>query len=232
MKEEPQYNDVYYQNTTSHSQIMDVVEGDSLSLKKLQVPIDWHQIFGNAQPIEIEIGFGKGRFLLEASKENPHKNYIGVERAQKYVLMTRDRFIKYLQRNDIIEDIGLFENVRLVWTDANFFISRYVKDETVHAYHIYFPDPWPKARQQKRRIFRNNEFLEAITRTLIAETGKLFIATDSAEYFCEIQERLAHYTQLEPVTFEESAYTHITTNFERKYMNEGRSIYRTVYTRF
>lgn len=120
MKEEPQYNEVYYQNTTSHSEIMDVVEGNSLALKNLHAPIDWHQIFGKAHPVEIEIGFGKGRFLLEVSKENPHKNYIGVERAQKYVLITRDRFVKYLQHNDISKDIGLFENVRLVWTDANF----------------------------------------------------------------------------------------------------------------
>ncbi len=229
MKEEPQYNEVYYQNTTSHSEIMDVVEGNSLALKNLHAPIDWHQIFGKAQPIEIEIGFGKGRFLLEVSKENPHKNYIGVERAQKYVLITRDRFVKYLHHNSISKDSGMFENVRLVWTDANFFISRYVQDETVQAYHIYFPDPWPKARQQKRRIFRNNEFLEAITRTLKPDNGRLYIATDSAEYFGEIQERLAHYTPLEPVTFAESEHTHITTNFERKYMNEGRNIYRSVH---
>ena len=208
---------------------MDVVHGDSFALNDHHAPIDWKQIFGNTQPIEIEIGFGKGRFLLEASKENPHKNYIGVERAQKYVLITRDRFAKYLHHNSISEDCGMFENVRLVWTDANFFISRYVQDETVQAYHIYFPDPWPKARQQKRRIFRNTEFLEAINRTLKPDIGKLYIATDSAEYFGEIQERLAHYPQLEPATFAESDYKHITTNFERKYINEGRSIYRSVH---
>ena len=229
MKAEPQYNDVYYENMTSHSEIMDVVKGNVSVLKHMHVPIDWHQIFGNAQPVEIEIGFGKGRFLLEASRENPLKNYVGVERAKKYVLITRDRFVKYLEHNSIRQEIGLFENVRLVWTDANFFISRYVPHETVHAYHIYFPDPWPKARQQKRRIFRNNEFLDAITRTLNAEIGKLYIATDSAEYFSEIQERLAHYTELEPVTCQECDYRHITTNFERKYMNEGRNIYRAVH---
>ncbi len=229
MKEEPQYNEVYYQNTTSHSKIMDVVSGDSFALNDLHAPIDWKQIFGNTQPIEIEIGFGKGRFLLEASKENPDMNYIGVERAQKYVLITRDRFVKYLHHNSISDDCGMFENVRLVWTDANFFISRYVQDETVQAYHIYFPDPWPKARQHKRRIFRNNEFLEAINRTLKPDIGKLYIATDSAEYFGEIQDRLAHNTQLESATFAESDYRHITTNFERKYINEGRNICRSVH---
>ena len=229
MNAEPRYNEVYYQNTTSHSQIMDVVDGDSFALNDLHSPIDWNQVFGNTHPLEIEIGFGKGRFLLEASKENPHKNFIGVERAQRYVLMTRDRFVKYLQHNGISKDIGMFENVRLVWTDANFFITRYVPDESIHTYHIYFPDPWPKSRHQKRRIFRNNEFLAAITRTLNADVGKLCIATDSAEYFCEIQQRLSVYTQLTSSTFEESDYRHITTNFEKKYMNEGREIYRSVY---
>lgn len=229
MNAEPRYNEMYYQNTTSHSQVLDVVDGKSESLVELPTPIDWEQLFGNTHPVEIEIGTGKGRFLHEASKQNPHINYIGVERAQKYVEITRDRFVKYLRHNGIDKSIGLFRNVRIVWTDANFFLSRYVPDESVKAYHIYFPDPWPKVRQHKRRIFRNRDFLSAITRTLYSAGGRLYIATDFAEYFSEIQERLSIYTHLESIQHEESKYKTITTNFERKYLHEGREIFRAIY---
>ena len=90
--------------------------------------------------MEIEIGFGKGRFLLEASKRHPKVNYIGVERAQKYVELTRERFEKYIRHFGVDRASGTFSNVRLAWTDANYFLTRYVATVSVQAYHIYFPD--------------------------------------------------------------------------------------------
>ena len=229
MNAEPRYNDLYYKCITSHSQIIDVVHGSAVSLHDYSSPLDFQELFSNTYPVEIEIGFGKGRFLLEASKAFPHKNYIGVERAQKYVELTRERFEKYMRHYCVEKKSGMFDNVRLAWTDANYFLTRYVPDESVHAYHIYFPDPWPKAKQQKRRIFRNKDFLSAISRSLIPDGGKLYVVTDYAEYFCEIQERLSLSTMLQSIPFDASAYKHIATNFELKYRLEGRKIYRATY---
>ena len=229
MNAEPRYNDIYYECTTFQSQIIDVVRDNAVSLHDLPTPIDWQILFGNKHPVEVEIGFGKGRFLLEVSKQFPQINYIGVERAQKYVALTRERFEKYIRHFSVDKNSGKFQNVRLVWTDANYFITRYVPEESVQAYHIYFPDPWPKARQQKRRIFRNKDFLTAITRTLTLDGGKLYVATDYAEYFSEIQERLSELKELKPVPLISSGYQHIDTNFETKYRLEGRKIYRAVY---
>lgn len=229
MNAEPRYNDIYYKCTTSHSQMIEAVQDNAVPLHDLPSPIDWQNLFGNTYPVEIEVGPGKGRFLLEASKQFPQINYIGVERAQKYVEITRERFKKYMRHFSIERDSGMFENVRLAWTDANYFLTRYVPDESVQAYHIYFPDPWPKARQQKRRIFRNKDFLSAITRTLISNEGRLYVVTDFAEYFSEIQERLANLTTLKSVPLNSSGYEHISTNFEMKYRSEGRKIYRVVY---
>ena len=229
MNVEPRYNEFYYQNTTSNSQVLDAVDGNTMSLHDFPIPIVWQQLFGNNHPVEIEIGTGKGRFLLEASKQYPHINYIGVERAQKYALITRDRFVKHLRHNGRDQIQSNFENVRIVWTDASFFITRYVPHESVQAYHIYFPDPWPKARHQKRRLFRNNDFLSAIRRTLNSDGGKLYIATDFADYFGEIQERLSIHSQLKSISHEESDYKHISTNFESKYIHEGREIFRVIY---
>ena len=89
MRENPNYNEIYYQRTTSHSQVIDIVTERVVLLSELEAPMDWELLFGNTYPVEIEIGSGKGRFLLEASKRHPKVNYIGVERAQKYVELTR-----------------------------------------------------------------------------------------------------------------------------------------------
>lgn len=231
MNSEPRYNDLYYKRTTSHSEIIDVIQGNAIPLHELPGPINWQTLFGNTHPVEIEVGMGKGRFLLEASKQFPQVNYIGVERAQKYVEITRERFEKYMLHFSVDKTAGIFQNVRLAWTDANYFLMRYVPDESVQAYHIYFPDPWPKARQQKRRIFRNKDFLSAITRTLTTDGGKLYVATDFAEYFSEIRERLAQLDKLKPIEQDSNDYKHITTNFEMKYRLEGREIYRAVYAK-
>ena len=232
MRENPDYNDIYYQNTTVHSQIIDIVTKRVVSLKELAVPIDWEAFFGNAYPVEIEVGFGKGRFLLEASKRHPQVNYIGVERAQKYVELTQKRFEKYMRHFGVDRTSGTFSNVRLVWTDANYFVTRYVPTASVQAYHIYFPDPWPKKRQRKRRIFRNQDFLSALTDTLKSDSGRLYIATDYKAYFWEIQERLSQVSALRPVAENLGPDRDIATNFEMKYTLEGRKIYRAVYETF
>ena len=241
MNEEPRYNDIYYQRTTHHSQIIDIVQETAIALSEFRAPIDWQVLFDNMHPVEIDIGSGKGRFLLEASRQHPKVNYLGVERARKYVDLTRERFKKYMRHFSVDKRSGTFANVRLAWTDANYFLTRYVPAESVQAYHIYFPDPWPKKRQRKRRIFRNHDFLSALTRTLTSDNGKLYIVTDYAEYFEEIQERLAAYYDDNPckagantnplhrVSLDSSGYEHIETNFEMKYLLKGRPIYRAVY---
>ncbi len=229
MRENPNYNEIYYQHTTSHSQVIDIVTGQVVPLSELEAPINWESFFGNVYPVEIEIGSGKGRFLLEASKRHPKVNYIGVERAQKYVEITQERFEKYIRHFGVDRTSGTFSNVRLVRTDANYFLTRYVPETSVQAYHIYFPDPWPRKRQRKRRLFRNRDFLEALTRTLKLEGGRLYIVTDHAEYFQEIQERLTGLPVLHLIDAALRPDSDITTHYEMKYILEGRPIYRVVY---
>ena len=246
MRENPNYNEIYYQHTTSHSQVIDIGTEQVVPLSALDAPIHWERFFGNTYPVEIEIGSGKGRFLLEASKRHPKVNYIGVERAQKYVEITQERFEKYIRHFGVDRTSGTFSNVRLVRTDANYFLTRYVPETSVQAYHIYFPDPWPRKRQRKRRIFRNRDFLVALTRTLKSEGGRLYIVTDHEEYFQEIQERLAGLTDnsrlflnignrvvgqpvLHPIDTALRPDSDITTHYEAKYVSEGRPIYQAVY---
>ena len=178
-------------------------------------------MFHNGRPVEIEIGCGKGRFLINSAMANPDINYIGIERALRYFRIMKERVV----RRELT-------NTRLLRDDAVYFVERFIPEEAVSAYHIYFPDPWPKKRHRKRRIF-NPGFLEEIIRTLSTD-GTLDFATDFVEYYEEIRalldasDRLA---RLDEIPERVRALGGDLTNFETKYSAEGRAIYRGAYVK-
>ncbi|MBI3092059.1 MAG: tRNA (guanosine(46)-N7)-methyltransferase TrmB [Candidatus Tectomicrobia bacterium] len=139
--------------------------------------LSWGHLFGNQAPVELEVGFGKGMFLLSEAAARPQVNFVGLEVAGKYHHHT-------LQR---VEGRRL-QNVRLIHGEAGEVISRHVADTSLQAIHIYFPDPWHKKRHKKRRLFGPG-FLYHAARTL-RRNGALYIATDYAEYFDSIVERV------------------------------------------
>lgn len=200
------------------SALIDLREDKQTSLAEIAPPINWQELFGNENPVEVEIGCGKGRFLLEASRQHPEINYIGVERALKYVQRTKERLLK--------------ENatgVVLIWSDAAYLVDRYIGEGTVEAYHVYFPDPWPKKRHRKRRLFRNEVWIRGLIRTLNSSGGRIHVATDYAEYFYEIHDCLTHTSPLVYLSPDSLGTEHIPTSFEVKYRAEGRQIYRAIY---
>jgi tRNA (guanine-N7-)-methyltransferase len=191
--------------------------------------IDWRAVFGNDHPVELEIGFGKGLFLLNASQASPHANFVGIEILRKYQLYAATRFAKR----------GL-KNVRLVKADAREFLRDYVSDQSFQAIHVYFPDPWWKKRHMKRRVFMT-DFAAQCERTL-SSGGRLCVVTDVADYFTVICELLAQHTRLkglhpgvEPrLSLDRKEPAHdldYLTNFERKFRKEGRAIHRCIYVK-
>lgn len=181
----------------------------------------WDRLFDNEKPVEVEIGCGKGRFLINSAMAYPHIDYIGIERALRYFRIMKERVV----RRELA-------NVRLLRDDAVYFVERFIPDGAVSAYHIYFPDPWPKKRHRKRRLF-NTRFLEEIERTLAAG-GTLDFATDYVEYFEEIQALLEASDRLDvlgeiPERVRELGRD--LTNFETKYTAEGRAIHRGAYVK-
>jgi tRNA (guanine-N7-)-methyltransferase len=185
-------------------------------------PLDWQAVFGNAAPVEIEVGFGKGLFLLTAAQACPAVNFLGIEIARKYQLFTATRLAKR----------GL-RNVRLVKADARQFLRDHVASSACQAIHIYFPDPWWKKRHHKRRLF-TPEFLAQCARVL-RNAGRLHIATDVEESFRMITEVVAAQPSLRslpPQDPHEPAHDlDYLTNFERKFRKEGKTIYRQSYER-
>ncbi len=179
-------------------------------------PLDWRQVFSNAQPVEIEVGFGKGLFLLNQSQARPDVNFFGVEIERKYVLFTAGRLTK-----------RKIANVRLACTDARWLLRERVATASVAAVHVYFPDPWWKHRHRKRRVF-TAEFAEQIARVLVPG-GRLHFLSDVRAYFDESVQMLAAQGHLLPLAVSEPDAAEYRTNFERKYRQEGRPIYRALY---
>jgi tRNA (guanine-N7-)-methyltransferase len=184
--------------------------------------LDWQRIFGNDLPVEVEVGFGKGLFLITAAQACPAVNFLGIEVLRKYQLYTATRLAKR----------GL-KNVRLVKADARELLRDRAPTASLQAIHVYFPDPWWKKRHLKRRVF-TADFTVQCERSL-RPGGRLFVVSDVEEYFSLISELLKQNTRLRPLPpADPNQPTHdldYLTNFERKYRKEGRPVYRGVYER-
>lgn len=185
--------------------------------------LDWKEAFGDLSRVEIEIGIGKGRFLLAVAALRPDCGFLGVEWANEYLRVAETRAAKR----------GL-KNVRFIRIDAKRLVERGIPLESVHAYYVFYPDPWPKKRHHKRRFFEPST-IEALARTLVPGGG-LHVATDHDEYWAVIQPLLDAHPAFErlpsfggpdfPLPQEEPL-----TNFEVKYAVEGRSRNRASWRR-
>ncbi|NLK42420.1 MAG: tRNA (guanosine(46)-N7)-methyltransferase TrmB [Planctomycetes bacterium] len=181
--------------------------------------LDFEVIFGRSGPVEIEIGSGKGTFLVSQAGAFEKTNFLGIEWANKVYRYAVDRIGRW----------GL-KNVRLIRTDAADFLAEHVADESVEGFHLYFPDPWPKKRHHKRRFFCS-ENLEQMLRCL-KPGGWINIATDHQDYFEQIQTVTRQAVEggrakiipfIRPVGAGQGEY--VGTNYERKYLKEGRPTY-------
>ena len=174
------------------------------------VRLDLAQLFGNANRVVLEIGSGKGRFLIGSATEQPDVNFIGVEKSLHYHRVIAERAGKR----------GL-RNVRLINYDAFPVLRDMIPDAALSEIHIYFPDPWPRKREQKRRIIRV-EVLAEMRRTLVAGGSGIYV-TDHREYFESAAPLIAQFFRSE--TRVPGPDDPPRTNYEAKYRAEGRGIY-------
>jgi tRNA (guanine-N7-)-methyltransferase len=130
---------------------------------------DLAQCFGRAAPVVLEIGFGNGEQLLLAAQADPGRNYLGVEVHRPGV----GRLLRALARAGV-------ENVRIIWHDAVEVLQHEIGAGALAEIRIYFPDPWPKKRQQKRRLIQP-DFVQLLIDKL-AGGGRLHLATDWQDY--------------------------------------------------
>lgn len=130
------------------------------------------EVFGNDRPLHIEIGMGKGQFLLALAQQNPDINYIGIERYSSVLL-------RALEKYDTEEYSGL-ENIRFICMDANDLPEVFAAGEVDRIY-LNFSDPWPKARHARRRL-TSAHFLGLYEKVLV-EGGEVQFKTDNRALF-------------------------------------------------
>lgn len=173
------------------------------------VRLDLPALFGNAHPIVLEIGSGKGRFLIATALERPEVNLIGIEKSLHYHRVIRNRVLK-----------RKLTNIRLINHDAYLVLQKMIPDASIAEVHIYFPDPWPRPKEQKRRIIRP-EVLREIRRVLVEDGSGIYV-TDHRQYFEKAAPLIEQFFRAErriPGPDDPPR-----TNYEAKYRAEGREI--------
>ncbi len=187
------------------------------TFEELPRPWDSNALFGRRAPLEVEIGSGKGLFLRTAAAARPEINLLGIEVAQKYARFAAAALAKR----------GL-SNAKVVAADALRVFTEVLRDESLAAVHIYFPDPWWKKRHKKRRVMRES-LVRDVERTL-QPGGMLHFWTDVEEYYHESLALLAAHTRLSgPLEVPEAAAAHdldYRTHFERRMRLQDEPVYR------
>jgi len=156
-------------------------------------------VFGRQAPLELDLGCGRGRFLLARAAANPGLNFLGVDR-----LLIR---LRKLDRRAV--EAGL-TNIRLLRADAEDVIGARIPTGAVSTCYVYFPDPWPKRRHHIRRLV-SPVFVDALDR-ILAPAGIIHLATDHADYFAAMQKvwdadpRFCRVPAYEPTEAEETDF--------------------------
>lgn len=181
----------------------------------------WNEAFQNEAPLHIEIGMGKGQFILALAKENPDINYIGIERYESVMY-------KAVLKNDVEP----LPNLRFVCTDASFLEAFFEKGEVDRIY-LNFSDPWPKDRHAKRRL-TSPLFLNSYLKVMSTD-ARLEFKTDNKGLFDYSVETIKEHEgyNLTAVTYdlhndESMNAGNIMTEYEAKFSAKGNPICKLI----
>lgn len=186
-----------------------------LRLGDLSCPIDFDRLFPRVQPLELEIGAGRGDFLESYARAHPNLNIVAVERN----LPVLRRTIKKVER------AGL-DNAVIINAEIIHLLQEYIPPHSLSAIHVYFPDPWPKRRHAKRRIFQPDVL--RLMLSALKPGGALHIRTDVSEYYEAILRVAAQFTEMQSIEPPEDITCHLTA-FEKRFVELGMPIYRRSY---
>lgn len=140
----------------------------------IQEPLDFSRLYATSKPVELELGSGDGGFILHAATSNPDHNFLAVER-----LLGR---LRKIERGGIL---GNLSNLRAVRIEISYLMRFLIPPSSIHAIHVYFPDPWPKKRHARHRLFRP-QFTRWAARVLEVG-GTIYMRTDDVPYFDQLK---------------------------------------------
>lgn len=179
----------------------------------------WQQVFNNKNPIHIEIGMGKGQFLLNQAKQHRDINYLGIEHFDNVIVRAIEKLDQQLP------------NLKLIRMDAINIDE--VFNHEISLLYLNFSDPWPKKRHTKRRLI-SEDFLTKYEK-IFKNTKQINFRTDNEVLFAYALEKLTEYHyRLTNVTFDlqkTKQNNHISTEYEDKFVQEGKKILELLATK-
>jgi tRNA (guanine-N7-)-methyltransferase len=186
-----------------------------LRAEGLGEPADWHAIFGNGNPLALEIGCGVGDFLAKTALDHPDWNFIAIDFYNKGCYKTCRR----------VDGMGI-GNVRVLREEARQFIAERLSPGTLRAVYINCPDPWPKKRHRKRRLV-NRQFVNFLRNYLVS--GDFYFATDFEDYGLDVAGLMQGVDSfencLDPDLYRHELAGYHLSKYMLKFMAEGKKIY-------
>lgn len=182
----------------------------------------WHELFGNDHPIHIEVGMGKGQFIMTLAQQNPDINYIGIEKYSSVLVRALEKYHTYDA-----------DNIFFLRMDAEDIVDVFDQNEVDRIY-LNFSDPWPKDRHAKRRL-TSPQFMAVYDQILCPE-GKVEFKTDNRGLFDYSLEAIPEAGwEIEMHTFDlhhsEYAEGNVMTEYETKFSGEGKPICKLIASR-
>jgi len=173
--------------------------------------LEGHEIVREGRPLEIDLGCGDGKFLLEMAEHYPERDFLGVER-----LLGRVRKVckKAAKRK--------LENLHVLRLESRYTAEWLLPLESISRLHLLCPDPWPKFRHHRRRLIQQ-EFLQAVWEVL-EPGGEFLFKTDHPEYFEWAVEKVATFGKFERLDWPEDAFFYPKTDFQLLWESQGKTL--------
>lgn len=183
---------------------------------------DFQKIYGNANPVTLEIGFGMGDSLIQMALDTPDMNFLGIEVHQAGV----GRLLRLVEQNNI-------KNIRVVCHDAVEILEQKIKHSSLDRINIFFPDPWHKKKHHKRRLIQSS-FL-TLLHSRLKNSGLLHVATDWAPYAehtleCIKENQMFNNYSAEGDFVNGNAFGRPKTKFENRGLKLGHKVFDMVFT--
>ena len=195
--------------------IIPILSPNFIADRELENPPDWAQVFGNNNPLALEIGCGIGHFVLQRALMQPGVNFLAIDIYNKGCLKTCAK----------LDEAGV-RNVRVMRVEARWLLARGLQPESLAAVYINCPDPWPKKRHRRRRLV-NREFLEILAHYLVPE-GDFFFSTDFDDYAEDVAAQihgLNGYRNALPAEWVHSLPDYPISKYMQRFLDKGQHIY-------